>query len=181
MIDSIGGGFLGSALFSYFFYAQFGATEAMIALLFMGGKIISASSHLTAAWLAGRIGLVNTMVFTHIPSSLILIAIAWVDTFALAATLYLLREGLAEMDVPTRQSYVMAMVQPEERTFASGITSLARMAAWAVAPVIAGFAMQNAALAAPLFFAAALKILYDLLLWSAFRKAKPPEEMGLRA
>ena len=176
MIDSIGGGFLGSALFSYFFHAQFGASEATIALLFMAGKMISASSHLVAVWLAARIGLVNTMVFTHIPSSLILIAIALTDSLPMAITLYLLREGLAEMDVPTRQSYVMAMVAPQERTFASGITSLARMAAWAIAPLVAGYAMQHASLSTPLLVAAALKILYDLLLWAAFRKLPPPEE-----
>lgn len=175
-LDSIGGGFLGAALLSYFFYAQFGASEATIALLFMGGKVISASSHLVAAWLARRIGLINTMVFTHIPSSLILIAIAFAHTFWLAALLYLLREGLAEMDVPTRQSYVMAIVKEEERTFASGITSLTRMAAGAVAPLVAGVVIDATSLSVPLFIGAALKILYDLLLWRAFNKVKPPEE-----
>ena len=175
-LDGVGGGFLGSALFSYFFFAYFGASEAQIALLFLGGKVMSAASHLTAAWLARRIGLVNTMVFTHIPSSLILIAIAFAGDFWVAAALYLLREGLAEMDVPTRTSYVMAVVAPEERTFASGATGVARLASWAVAPAIAGVAIQALSLATPLFIAAGLKIGYDLLLYAAFRRLKPPEE-----
>ena len=175
-IDGIGGGFLGSALFSYFFFAYFGATEPQIALLFLGGKIMSAASHLAAAWLARRIGLVNTMVFTHIPSSLLLIAIPFAGTFWAAAALYLLREGLAEMDVPTRTSYVMAVVEPEERTFASGATGIARLASWAVAPAVAGVAIEVVSLATPLFIAAGLKIAYDVLLYAAFRRVKPPEE-----
>ncbi len=175
-LDGIGGGFLGSALFSYFFFAWFGASEVQIAALFLGGKIMSAASHLAAAWLARRIGLVNTMVFTHIPSSLLLIAIPFAGSFWAAAVLYLLREGLAEMDVPTRTSYVMAVVQPEERTFASGATGIARLASWAVAPAVAGVAIQAVSLATPLFIAAGLKISYDVLLYLAFRRIKPPEE-----
>ncbi len=175
-IDGIGGGFLGSALFSYFFFAYFGATEVQIALLFLGGKIMSAVSHLAAAWLAQRIGLVNTMVFTHVPSSFLLIAIPFAGSFWAAAALYLLREGLAEMDVPTRTSYVMAVVEPGERTFASGATGIARLASWSVGPAIAGLAMQAVSLATPLFIAAGLKVAYDLMLYSAFRAIKPPEE-----
>ena len=175
-IDGIGGGFLGSALFSYFFFAFFGATEPQIAVLFLCGKVMSAASHLAAAWLARRIGLVNTMVFTHIPSSLLLVAIPFAGTFWAAAALYLLREGLAEMDVPTRTSYVMAVVEPEERTFASGATGIARLASWAVAPAVAGVAIQTVSLATPLFIAAGLKIAYDILLYAAFRRVRPPEE-----
>ena len=103
-LDSFAGGFLGSALFAYFFYAQFGVGEGAIAALFVGARIMNALSHLAAAWLARRIGLVNTMVFTHTPSSLLLLTIPFTDSFALAAVLFLLREGLAEMDVPTRQT-----------------------------------------------------------------------------
>ena len=175
-LDGIGGGFLGSALFSYFFFAFFGATETQIALLFLGGKIMSAASHLAAAWLARRIGLVNTMVFTHIPSSLLLVAIPFAGSFWAAAALYLLREGLAEMDVPTRTSYVMAVVEPGERTFASGATGIARLASWTVAPAVAGVAIQTVSLATPLFIAAGLKIAYDVLLYLAFRRVRPPEE-----
>jgi len=175
-IDSIAGGFLGSALLSYFFFERFAVPAAMIGGLFFAARVLNALSHLGAAWLAARIGLVNTMVFTHIPSSVLLASVAFAPNFPVAALLFLLREGLVEMDVPTRQSYVMAVVAPEERTWASGVTHLVRLGGWAVAPAFAGWLMQAAALAAPLFIGAGMKIAYDLLLWRAFRKLKPPEE-----
>jgi MFS family permease len=175
-LDSFAGGFLGSALFAYFFYARFGVGEAAIAALFVGARIMNALSHLAAAWLARRIGLINTMVFTHTPSSLLLLTIPFTDSFALAAVLFLLREGLSEMDVPTRQSYLMAVVRPEERTFAGGVTNLARMAARAAAPLIAGGAITAVALWTPLVAAAVMKVAYDWLLWVQFRKVRPPEE-----
>lgn len=177
-VDSIAGGFLGSALLSYFFFERFGVSEALIGGLFFAARGLNALSHLGAAWLAARIGLVNTMVFTHIPSSILLAAVAFAPNFWVAAILFLLREGLVEMDVPTRQSYVMAVVRPEERTFASGVTHLVRVGGWAVAPGIAGWLMQAASLAAPLFVGAGMKIAYDLLLWRAFRGIRPPEEQG---
>jgi len=175
-IDSIAGGFLGTALIAYFFFERFGAGEMAIAILFFLARSANAISHFAAAWLARRIGLVNTMVFTHIPSSLMLIAVAFAPSFSLAAGLFLLRELLVEMDVPTRQSYVMAVVRPEERTWASGITSLVRMGGWAVGPFVAGFLMQGVALATPLMIGAGMKIVYDLMLWKSFRDLKPPEE-----
>jgi hypothetical protein len=177
-IDAIAGGFLGTALLSYFFFQRFGAGEAAIALLFFAARGANAISHFGAAWLAGRIGLVNTMVLTHIPSSLALIAVALVPEFWMAALLFLVRELLVEMDVPTRQSYVMAVVRPEERTWASGVTSLVRLGGWAVAPLAAGFLMQGVALTTPLLIGAGMKIGYDLLLWRSFRGLKPPEERG---
>ncbi len=175
-LDSFAGGFQGSALFAYFFHAQFGASEAAIGMLFVGARIMNAFSHLGAAWLAARIGLVNTMVFTHTPSSLLTFTIPFTGSFEIAAVLFLLREGLSEMDVPTRQSYLMAVVRPEERTFAGGVTNLARMCARALAPVFAGSAMQALTLGAPIMAAAGLKILYDALLYVSFRKLKAPEE-----
>jgi len=175
-VDSVAGGFLGAALFAYFFHEQFGASEAGIALLFTVGRGMSALSHLGAAWLAGRIGLVNTMVFTHIPSSFLLMTIPFAGSFEIAAALFLVREGLAEMDVPTRQSYVMAVVRPEERTLAGGVTHLVRVGGWALGPALAGGAMQTIALSTPLFVAAGMKIAYDLLLWREFRHVRPPEE-----
>jgi MFS family permease len=175
-LDSLGGGFLTTALLSYFFFERFGAGEALIGVLFFGARIANALSHLAAAWLAGRIGLVNTMVFTHIPSSLLLVAIAFAPGFGVAAVLFLLREALVEMDVPTRQSYVMAMVRPEERVWASGVTALVRTGAWAVAPALAGVLMERVAFATPLFLGAGLKITYDLMLYAAFRKLRAPEE-----
>jgi len=115
-------------------------------------------------------------VFTHIPSSLLLATVAFAPNFAVAAILFLLREGLVEMDVPTRQSYVMAVVRPEERTFASGVTSLVRMGAWSVAPSFAGWLMQGVSMALPLVAGATMKIGYDVMLYVAFRRVKPPEE-----
>lgn len=175
-VDSLAGGFLGVALLSYFFFESFGAGEMAIATLFFLARVANAVSHLAAAWLAARIGLINTMVFTHIPSSLMLIAVALVPEFWMAAALFLLREALVEMDVPTRQSYVMAAVRPEERTFAAGVTSLVRLGGWAVAPFAAGVLMQGISLATPLLIGAGMKIGYDLLLWRSFRDLKPPEE-----
>jgi MFS family permease len=176
LIDSVAGGFLGSALLSYFFFERFGAGEAAIAALFFFARTANAVSHFGAAWLAARIGLVNTMVFTHIPSSLMLAAVALVPEFWMAAVLFILRELLVEMDVPTRQSYVMAVVRPEERTWASGVTTLVRMGGWAVAPFAAGFLMQGVALSVPLLIGAGMKIGYDLLLWKSFHDLRPPEE-----
>jgi MFS family permease len=177
-LDSLAGGFLGTALLGLFFHQRFGVGEAVLAGLFVGARILNAVSHLGAAWLAKRIGLVNTMVFTHIPSSLLLASVAFAPSFPVAAVLYLLREGLVEMDVPTRQSYVMAVVRPEERTFASGVTHLVRLGGWAAGPAFAGTLMQLVAIGSPLLAGATMKIAYDLLLWRAFRHLKPPEERG---
>ena len=176
MLDSLGGGFLTAALVSFFFFKRFGVDEAVLGPLFFVARLLNALSHLGAAWLARRIGLVNTMVFTHIPSSVLLATVAIAPSFTVAAILFLLREGLVEMDVPTRQSYVMAVVRPEERTVAGGVTQLVRTAAWSVAPPFAGLMMQGLSLASPLVIASALKISYDVLLYAAFRKLKPPEE-----
>jgi len=175
-LDSLGGGFLTTALVSYFFFARFGTSEASIAVLFFGARLMNAASHLGAAWLATRIGLVNTMVFTHIPSSILLVTVAFAPSLPVAAVLFLLREGLVEMDVPTRQSYVLAVVRPDERTLASGITNLVRLAAWAVAPAFAGLLMTEQRLYLPLVIGAAMKLTYDILLWRAFRSIRPPEE-----
>ena len=177
-LDSLAGGFLTTALLSFFFYERFGVGLETIGPLFFAARLANALSHLAAAWLSRRIGLVNTMVFTHIPSSLLLVSVAWAPSFPVAAVLFLLREGLVEMDVPTRQSYVMAVVRPAERTIASGVTHLVRMGAWAVAPAFAGILMEDVSLMLPLVIGAGMKIGYDLLLWRAFRSLKPPEEMG---
>jgi len=178
-MDSLGGGFLTSALLAYFVAARFGVAQASLGPLFFGARALNAASHVGAAWLAKRIGLVNTMVFTHIPSSLLLLTVPFAPTFWVAAVLFLLREGLVEMDVPTRQSYVMAVVRPEERTFASGVTNLVRVGAWAVAPGFAGFFIRTVTQAAPIFIGAGLKIVYDLALYAAFRRLKPPEERSV--
>jgi predicted MFS family arabinose efflux permease len=176
-LDAFGGGFIGTALFAYFFAERFAISAAQVAILFAAGRVLSAFSHLVAAWLAKRIGLVNTMVYTHVPSCLLLFTIVASDSFALAAFFFLLREALNEMDVPTRQSYVMAVVRPEERLAAAGITSLVRLGGWAAAPIFAGLMMQSGGLGLPLIVAAIAKLSYDVLLWREFRRVKPPEEL----
>ncbi len=175
-VDSFAGGFLTSALLAWFFFERFGASAGAVGALFAAARVLNALSHLAAAWLARRIGLVRTMVFTHLPSSLLLATVPFAPGFGVAALLFLLREGLVEMDVPTRQSYVLAVVRPEERTFASGVTHLVRTLGWALGPAVAGWATAHAGLGAPLLIAAALKIAYDLLLWRSFRSVRPPEE-----
>ena len=175
-LDSIGGGFLNSALIAYWFFLRYGSSEADLALLFFTARVLNALSHVGAAWLARRIGLLNTMVWTHLPSSLFLIAAPAAPTAAIASALFLAREALVEMDIPTRQSYVMAVVKPTERTFASGVTNVTRNVAWAVGPSFGGVVMQHVALAGPLVIGGVLKIGYDLLLYRAFRHVRPPEE-----
>jgi MFS family permease len=174
--DSLGGGFLTSALIAYWFFCRFGVAEESLGPLFFVVRLLNAGSYLVAARLARRIGLLNTMVFTHLPSSLFLMALPFAPSFPWAVVLFLARESLVEMDVPTRQSYIVAVVAPTERTFASGITNVTRNVAWATAPSFAGYFMQHLALAAPLFMGGSIKIAYDLFLYGAFRRLKPPEE-----
>ncbi len=175
-LDAFGGGFLGDALVSYWFFRRFGLDERQLGLLFFAVHLLNACSHLGAAWLARRIGLVNTMVFTHLPSSVFLIAVPFAPSAKFAVALFLIRESLVEMDVPTRQSYVAAVVRPHERTYASGVTNLTRTVAWAGATSAAGALMQNLAFSAPLVLGGSCKIVYDLLLYRSFRHLKAPEE-----
>jgi len=177
-VDAFAGGFLTNALLAYWFFHRFGVAEESLAPLFAVTRLANAASHLVAARLARRFGLVNTMVFTHIPSSLLLMTVPFAPSFFWAVALFLARESLVEMDVPTRQSYVVAVVAPAERTFASGMTSLVRNAGWAAAPTFAGVFMQQVSMAAPLIVAGGMKITYDILLYFAFRRVKPPEESG---
>jgi MFS family permease len=175
-IDSIGGGFLSSALVAYWFFERYGTTEVQLAYLFFAARVLNVLSHLAAAWIARRIGLVNTMVLTHLPSSVFMMLAPAAPTAGVAAAFFLAREALVEMDVPTRQSYVMAVVPPSARTYASGMTNVTRNAGWAVGPLIGGTVMQHVSLAAPLFIGGSLKILYDLALYRSFRHLRAPEE-----
>jgi MFS family permease len=175
-LDAFGGGFIGSALIAYFLYLRFGVSEGALAALFLAARILTVLSHFVAAWLARRIGLVNTMVFTHLPSGLLLLTLPLAPTFPIAAALFVVREGLSEMDVPTRQSYLMAIVPAHERAWAAGMSQLARASGRIAAPALAGGAMQAGALWAPLVAGALIKIAYDLLLWRAFRRIRAPEE-----
>lgn len=176
-LDSFGGGFLTDALVSYWFFRRFGLSEHDLGLVFFVVHVLNAVSHLGAAWLARRIGLVNTMVFTHLPSSLLLMAVPFAPSAKLAILLFFAREALVEMDVPTRQSYVAALVAPNERSFASAVTNIARNVCWAIGSAVAGVLMQNLSFSAPLIVGGSTKISYDLLLYRSFRRVKAPEEI----
>jgi predicted MFS family arabinose efflux permease len=180
-LDSTGGGFLSSALVAYWFFERYGMTESQLAGLFFAARLLNVASHLAAAWIARRIGLLNTMVFTHLPSSLFLMLTPAAPGVGSAAALFLAREALVEMDVPTRQSYVMAVVPPSARTYASGMTNVARNAGWALGPLLGGTLMQHLSLSAPLFIGGTLKIVYDLVLYRSFRHLRPPEEQPVAA
>jgi MFS family permease len=175
-LDAFGGGFLTDALVSYWFFKRFGLSEHDLGVVFFTVHVLNALSHLGAAWLAHRIGLVNTMVFAHLPSSLFLMAVPFAPSAQWAIVLFFARESLVEMDVPTRQSYVASLVAPSERSFASAVTNLARNVCWAVGSGVAGLLMQVFAFSAPLIVGGGTKIIYDLLLYTSFRHLKPPEE-----
>ncbi|MBI3253039.1 MAG: MFS transporter [Candidatus Omnitrophica bacterium] len=174
-LDSLGGGFLTTALVGFWFFKRFGADESLLGPLFFFARAANMLSHFGAAWIARRIGLLNTMVFTHVPSSLLLLTIPFMPNLTVAVILFVLRESLVEMDVPTRQSYLMAIVKPHERVGAAAATNLTRGVAWGVAPMIAG-RLGAVSLSLPILIGPAIKIVYDFWLYFEFRKIKPPEE-----
>lgn len=178
-IDSLAGGFLNSALVSFYFYERFHVSLETLGIIYFIARCLNAYSYIAAAWLSKKIGLINTMVFTHTPSHFLLLGLIIAPSFPIAIALFLIRELLVEMDVPTKKSYVMAMVKPEERIMASGVTQIVRMAGWAVGPAFAGFFMQEFSNATPLIIGASMKIVYDMLIFVSFRKIKPPEEQIL--
>lgn len=175
-LDSVGGGFLAGAILSYWFFRRFGLAPEALGAVFFAARGLNALSYLAAERLARRFGLLRTMVFTHLPSSVLLLVLPLVASPWAAIPLFLAREALVQMDVPTRQSYVAAVVAPGARTFALGVTGIVRSAGWAVGAPLAGFAMGALGLAAPLVGGAVLKIAYDLALFGAFRHVRPPEE-----
>jgi MFS family permease len=176
-VDSLGGGFVTRALLSYWFIERFHADPWWMGPMFAGASLVNAASYPVAGWLARRVGLVNTMVFTHIPSSALLMLVPFAPNFVSAVVLFFVREFLSTMDVPTRQSYLAAIVADHERTAAAGIANMTRNASWVVGPSLAGWAM-TLSFSLPLFLAGGLKIAYDLALWRAFRRIRPPEEQG---
>jgi MFS family permease len=177
-LDSFGGGFFVQSLLALWLFDRFGLSLAMAASFFFWSGVLTAFSYLVAVRIAGRIGLVNTMVFTHIPSSLCVILVPFVPQLGIVLALLLVRAALSQMDVPTRSSYVMAVVTPPERAAAASITAVPRSLASAMSPVLAGWLMSVSAFAWPLLIGGALKIVYDLLLLAMFRRIKPPEEAG---
>ncbi|HEY7124495.1 MAG TPA: MFS transporter [Ktedonobacterales bacterium] len=179
-VDALAGGLVVQSLMVLFFHLRYGVPLAPLAALFFGANTLAALSFLAAAPLARRFGLLNTMVFTHLPSNVLLALIPLMPTFPLAAALLLLRQLLSQMDVPTRQAYTMALVAPEERTSAASVTSLARSAGSSTSPVFSGLLLQGAALSLglPFMLSGALKAAYDLTLWGIFRRVQLPETSG---
>jgi predicted MFS family arabinose efflux permease len=175
-LDAFGGGFVVQSFAAYWFHLRFGVDVATLGGVFFGANLFAAVSALLASRLAARLGLVNTMVFTHLPSNILLILVPLMPTLPLAILMLLLRFSISQMDVPTRQSYTMSIVRPEERSAAAGVTGVARTTGAAIAPTFAGMLFANASLIAiPFYIAGTCKIVYDLLLYRAARKLPEPE------
>jgi predicted MFS family arabinose efflux permease len=176
-LDAFAGGLVVQSLLAYWLHIRFGLDAAALGGVFFGANLLAGASALLAARIAARIGLIRTMVFTHIPSNVLLCLVPLMPTAPLAVGLLWLRFSISQMDVPTRQSYTMAVVAPDERSAAAGVTNIARSVGASASPVLAGALLANAALASvPLFLAGALKIVYDLLLYRSFVELAPPEE-----
>jgi MFS family permease len=177
-LDAFAGGFIVQSLLALWLFERFDLSLSAASLFFFWTGVLSAFSFPVAAWLSKRIGLINTMVFTHIPSSLCLIAAAFAPNLWIALTLLLVRSALSQMDVPTRSSYVMAVVTPPERAAAASVTAVPRSLASAVSPAIAGLMLAGPFSALPLIACGILKIAYDVALLAMFRHTKPPEEIA---
>jgi MFS family permease len=176
-IDAFAGGFVLQSILAYWFHVRFNVQPAVLGSIFFGANILAGLSALSAAWVASRIGLIRTMVFTHIPSNILLILVPLMPNLPLAIAMLLVRFSISQMDVPTRQSYTMAVVDPDERSAAAGITGIARTTGASLSPVVTGPLLANAALMnLPFFLSGGLKIVYDLLLYRSFKAIKPPEE-----
>jgi MFS family permease len=175
-LDAFGGGFILQSILAYWFYLRFHLDPAVLGSIFFVANLLAAASALGAASLARRFGLINTMVFTHLPSNVLLILVPLMPNLALAVTVLLVRFCISQMDVPTRQSYTMSVVRPDERSGASGITTVARSVGAAISPTLAGYCLANPNLISmPFFIAGGVKIVYDLCLYRAFVSHKPSE------
>ncbi|MEW5872859.1 MAG: MFS transporter [Chloroflexota bacterium] len=178
-VDAFAGGLIVQSMVAYWFHLRFGVEAGVIGSIFFGANILAGISALLAGRLAKKIGLINTMVFTHIPSNILLMLVPLMPSLSLAIFVLLLRFSISQMDVPTRQSYTMAVVDHDERSAAMGVTSIARSVGAAISPTLTGvFLSVPALLSAPFFLSGGMKIIYDLLLYREFRKLKPPEEQG---
>ncbi len=175
-IDSFAGGFAIQSIVSFWFFTKFDIDLSTISYIFSIGSVLTAFSYLIAAKIADKIGLINTMVFTHIPSNILLILLAFAPNLEIAIVFYMVRMALSQMDVPTRQSYIVAVVEEDERTVSAGITNLSRNIAQAISPSITGYIIGFLSLSAPFIIGGLLKILYDITLYINFRKIKPAEE-----
>ena len=178
-LDSFGGGLIVQSMVAYWFHIKFGLDAGALGLIFFAVNLLAALSALVAAWLARKIGLLNTMILTHLPSNVFLMLVPYMPTLPLAVAMLLLRFSTSQMDVPTRQSYTMAVVQPDERSAASGVTTIARSAGAALSPALTGIFLSVPGLInVPFLLAEGVKLLYDGLLYCSFRKTRPPEESG---
>jgi len=176
-LDAFAGGLLVQSMFAYWFHVRFGVEPGVLGSIFFGANILAGISALLAIRIANKFGLINTMVFTHIPSNILLILVPLMPTLPLAIGILLLRFSISQMDVPTRQSYTMAVVSPDERSAASGITAIARSLGASVSPMLTGLLFSVPILFnVPFFLSGGLKIIYDLLLYREFRAVKPSEE-----
>jgi MFS family permease len=176
-LDAFGGGFVMQSILAYWLHVRFGMEAAALGGVFLGANLLAGVSALAAGWLAQRIGLVNTMVFTHLPSNVLLILVPLMPTAEWAIAVLLIRFSISQMDVPTRQAYTMAVVSPDERSAASGITGVARSLGAAISPTIATQLIAMPSLVSlPLFLAGGLKIIYDLVLWKEFASHVPDEK-----
>jgi len=181
-LDSFGGGLIVQSMIAYWFYIRFGLDAGAIGSIFFAVNLLAAFSALGAAWLARKIGLLNTMIFTHLPSNVFLMLVPAMPTLPLAVAMLLLRFSTSQMDVPTRQSYTMAVVAPDERSAASGVTTIARSAGASLSPALTGLFLSVPGLVnMPFLLAGAVKLVYDGLLYYSFRRTRPPEEAGGRA
>jgi MFS family permease len=179
-LDAFAGGLIIQSIVAYWFHIKFGVAEGILGSIFFGANLLAGVSALLAARIAARIGLINTMVFTHIPSNILLMLVPLMPSLPLAIGLLMMRFSISQMDVPTRQSYTMAVVAPDERSAASGVTTIARSVGASLSPALTGLLLANPAfLGTPFFLAGGLKIIYDLLLYRSFRILKPPEEMQI--
>lgn len=176
-LDAFAGGFVVQSLMAYWFHQRFGVDEAVLGRIFFGANILAGMSALLAARLSERIGLIRTMVFTHLPSNVLLCLIPLMPTLSWAVGVLLVRFSISQMDVPTRQAYTMAVVAPDERAAASGITSIARSIGASLSPALSGlFLTSTVWFSAPFFVAGGLKIVYDLLLYRRFQAVNAGEE-----
>jgi len=177
-LDAFGGGFVVQSIVAFWFSVRFAANIETIGAIFFAANILAGVSALLAARIAARFGLINTMVFTHIPSNILLMLVPLMPTLPIAVFVMLVRFSISQMDVPTRQSYTMAVVAPDERSAASGVTGIARSLGAAAAPALSGALLASTlTFSAPFFIAGGIKIVYDLLLYRSFKSTKPPEEL----
>lgn len=178
-LDAFAGGFVVQSFAAYWFFLRFGASPSTLGAIFFGANVLAGLSALVASRLAARFGLVRTMVFTHLPSNVLLVLVPLMPTLPLAILVLFARFSISQMDVPTRQSYLMAVVRPEERSAAAGITGVARTTGAALAPSLVGLLFAHPALiSVPFFAAGTLKIVYDLLLYRGFVSVRPAEEIS---